>query len=75
MKFSKTEMDNMKKIDNMVNDLDNCGDKYCGNIITSHQIKEEGIKFLKNVTISYEFCKLTAVDASFLCIVTIEKYH
>ena len=50
MKFSKTEMDNMNKIDNMVNDLDNCGDKYCGNIITSHQIKEEGIQFSKNVT-------------------------
>lgn len=50
MKFSKTELDNMNKIDNMVNDLDNCGDKYCGNIITSDQMKEEGIKFSKNVT-------------------------
>jgi serine/threonine protein kinase len=50
MKFSKTELDNMNKIDNMTNDLDNCGDKYCGNIITSEQIKEEGIKFSENVT-------------------------
>lgn len=50
MKFSKTELDNMNKIDNMVSDLDNCGDKYCGNIITSDQMKEEGIKFSKNVT-------------------------
>ena len=50
MKFSKTELDNMKEIDRMMNDLDHCGDKYCGNIITSAQIKEEGSKFSKNVT-------------------------
>jgi hypothetical protein len=50
MKFNKTELDNMNQLDNMVNELDNCGDKYCGNIITARTLKEEGIKFLKNVT-------------------------
>jgi hypothetical protein len=50
MELNKTELDNMNKLDNMVNDLDKCGDKYCGNIITSRQIKKEEIKFLKNVT-------------------------
>lgn len=37
------------KIDNIMNDLDMCGDKYCGNIITASQIKKEEIKFLKDV--------------------------
>lgn len=37
------------EIDNMMNDLDNCGDKYCGNIITAAQMKKEGLKFLKKV--------------------------
>lgn len=50
MKFSKRELNNMKKIDDIMNELDNCGDKYCGNIITSAQMKEEGTKFLENVT-------------------------
>lgn len=50
MKFSKKELDKMNKLDTMVNDLDNCGDKYCGNIITSKQLKEEGDKFFKKVT-------------------------
>jgi hypothetical protein len=27
--------------------LDNCGDEYCGNIITSAELKEEGDKFLR----------------------------
>jgi hypothetical protein len=31
----------------MVNDLDKCGDKYCGNIITSKQLKKEGTTFFK----------------------------
>lgn len=39
----------INKIDNIMNKLDKCGDKYCGNIITSTQIKEEEIKFLENV--------------------------
>jgi len=47
MKFSKTEVKNMTELDNMIKDLDNCGDTYCGNIITSEQLKEEGHKFLK----------------------------
>ena len=38
------------KLDNIMNNLDNCGDTYCGNIITSTAIKEEESKFLKNVT-------------------------
>jgi hypothetical protein len=50
IKFNKKQIDDMDKIDNMVKDLDNCGDKYCGNIITSDKLKEEGIKFLRNVT-------------------------
>lgn len=50
MKFSKTEFNNMNEINNATNELDKCGDKYCGNIITSNIIKKEDIKFLKNVT-------------------------
>jgi hypothetical protein len=50
MKFSKTKLDNMNELDNAMNELDKCGDTYCGNIITSNLIKEEGTKFLKNVT-------------------------
>lgn len=41
---------NEKQFDQAINDLNNCGDKYCGNIITSKLLKEEGVKFLKNVT-------------------------
>ncbi len=50
MNFSKKQLDNMNKLEKAANDLDNCGDKYCGNIITSKLLKEEGLKFLKNVT-------------------------
>ncbi len=44
-----SELDKMKKIETMSNKLDECGDKYCGKIITLKKIKEEDIKFLKNV--------------------------
>lgn len=50
MNFSKAEIAEFQKIENMVKDLDKCGDKYCGNIITSKQLKEEGNIFFKNVT-------------------------
>ena len=50
MKFSKTELDKMQKLDNLMKELDSCGDKYCGNIITSARMKEEGDQFLKKVT-------------------------
>jgi hypothetical protein len=39
----------MQNIDNAVQDLDNCGDTHCGNIITSQQMKEEGHLFLRKV--------------------------
>ncbi len=39
----------LDRIKNMSNKLDKCGDKYCGNIITLKKIKEEDIKFLRNV--------------------------
>jgi len=58
MKFSKSELNNMKELDNAMNELDKCGDIYCGNIITSNQIKEEGLKFLKNVT---KKCRSSAI--------------
>ena len=44
MIFSKNN-----KIDKLMYDLDMCGDKYCGTIITSNQIKEEDMKFLQLV--------------------------
>jgi hypothetical protein len=47
MKFNKTK--DMLQVDNIMNDLDTCGDTYCGNIITSNQLKEESTKFLKKV--------------------------
>lgn len=50
MDFNKKQLDIMNKLDRAINDLNNCGDKYCGNIITSKLLKEEGLKFLKNVT-------------------------
>ena len=40
----------MNKLNSTMNELDKCGDKYCGNSITSNLIKEEGDKFLKLVT-------------------------
>ena len=40
----------MNKLNSTMNELDKCGDKYCGNSITSNLIKEEGAKFLKLVT-------------------------
>jgi len=49
LKFNKSQKNNMQKMDNVVLDLDNCGDKYCGNIITSQQMKDEGLIFLKKV--------------------------
>jgi hypothetical protein len=50
MKLSKPELDKMHNLDNLMKELDSCGDKYCGNIITSARMKEEGAKFLKTVT-------------------------
>lgn len=41
MKFSDRELNNMNEINNATNELDKCGDKYCGNIITSNIIKKE----------------------------------
>lgn len=34
------------EIDRLVDDLDKCGDQYCGKIITRNQMKEEELKFL-----------------------------
>jgi hypothetical protein len=34
------------ELDKTIKELDNCGDEYCGNIITSAELKEEGDKFL-----------------------------
>jgi hypothetical protein len=50
MELSKGEVNNFNKIDNLMNDLNNCGDKYCGNIIKYSQIKEEEPKFFQFVT-------------------------
>ena len=50
MELSKTQIDDFNKIDDIIKDLDNCGDKYCGNSIKSSQIKKEELKFLKLVT-------------------------
>ena len=36
-------------LDKLVDDLDKCGDRYCGNIITKTDMKEEDLKFLKSV--------------------------
>lgn len=58
MNFNKTEVKNRTELDNMIKDLDNCGDTYCGNIITSEQLKEEGHKFLKKVTAK---CRSTVI--------------
>jgi hypothetical protein len=41
---------NTTEIDNVMNELENCGDTFCGNIITSTQMKNEDIKNLKNVS-------------------------
>ena len=41
---------NQSEFDNLINELDNCGDKHCGSIITSKKLKEEGIQFLTHVT-------------------------
>ena len=49
MKFTKTELGKMVELDNAMENLDKCGDEYCGNIMTSKQIKEEGLKFLEIV--------------------------
>jgi hypothetical protein len=46
MKFKKTK--DMKIVDDLVNDLDYCGNKNCK--ISTKQLNKEGIKFLKNVT-------------------------
>ena len=40
---------NKNEVDDAMIELDNCSDKYCGNIITSSRMKEEEAKFLKNV--------------------------
>jgi hypothetical protein len=40
------------ELDKTIKELDNCGDEYCGNIITSAELKEEGdklVKAMKNV--------------------------
>jgi hypothetical protein len=34
------------EIDKSLEDLDKCGDKHCGNIITIKEMKEEELKFL-----------------------------
>jgi len=47
LNFNKSQKNNMQKMDNVVLDLDNCGDKYCGKIITAQQMKDEGLIFLK----------------------------
>lgn len=49
-KIKKKETEKMNNINKLLNNLDNCGNKHCGNIITSKQMKEEGSKFSKNVT-------------------------
>ena len=36
-------------IDKTMKDLDNCGDKYCGNMITAAELKKEGDEFLHKV--------------------------
>lgn len=36
-------------LDKLVDDLDKCGDVYCGKIITRNQMKEEELKFLDSV--------------------------
>ena len=50
MKSNKPVLDNITNLENLVKELDKCGDKYCGNIVTSKVLKDEEIKFLKNVT-------------------------
>ena len=47
MNFSKTEQD---RIDKLMIELNNCGDTYCVNTITSDQIETEGLKNLKGAT-------------------------
>lgn len=37
------------EINRLVDDLDKCGDQYCGNIITKNKMKEEELKFLEMV--------------------------
>lgn len=37
------------EINRLVDDLDKCGDQYCGNIITRNKMKEEELKFLEMV--------------------------
>jgi len=49
MKFNKTEVDNMNKLEKYGKELDKCGDKHCGNI-TSRRLKKEGLQFLNHVT-------------------------
>jgi len=49
-KIKKKENEKMKNINKLMNNLDKCGDKHCGKIITSNQMKEEGVKFLEKVT-------------------------
>lgn len=39
----------MQNVEDVMRDLDNCGDKYCGKIITAQQMKDEGLIFLKKV--------------------------
>ena len=40
-------MNSTNKIDNILEDLDKCGDKYCGNIITNADMKIQEQKFLE----------------------------
>lgn len=49
MKFSKREIERMKQIDDMMDELNKCGDEQCGNIITAKEMKEEGLKYFKLV--------------------------
>jgi hypothetical protein len=41
---------NFDEIDNAMNELDKCGDKHCGHIITSSHIKEMEPKVLRFIT-------------------------
>jgi len=57
------ELDN--EIDNMMIELDKCGDRYCGNIITAAKMKEEGLKFLKKVTKKCRSKKIPKTDKEY----------
>jgi hypothetical protein len=49
LNFNKSQKNNMQNVEDGMRDLENCGDKYCGKIITSQQMKDEGHLFLQKV--------------------------